>query len=246
MTNEATIEKMQIMRLTGMLSAFRSSLQTGFNRDLTTDEVVAHLIDAEWDERHNRKLARLLKLANFRYKATFEQIDFKHQRNLDKNLLLRLSAPDWINKADNLLITGPTGVGKSFVASAIGHQAALNDFKVLYFNSLKLFSKLKYAKADGTYVKELKKIKGQNLIILDDFGLHPVDEQSKLLLLELIEDRYGEKSTLVTSQFPVKDWYDIIANPTIADAILDRLVHNSHQIELEGDSMRKILNNRSG
>jgi len=240
MTNEATFEKMQQMKLTGMLHAFRQTMEPTFTKSFSVDELIAHLIDAEWEERYNRKLARLLKAANFRYKASFEQIDFSQPRQLDKNLLLRLSRCQWLNKAENVLITGATGVGKSFIASAIGHQACLEGFRVLYFNSLKLFSKLKFAKADGSYDKELNKIKKQNLLILDDFGLHPIDEQSKLILLELLEDRYGQSSTLIASQFPVESWYDVIANPTIADAILDRLVHNAHQIQLKGDSMRKI------
>jgi DNA replication protein DnaC len=246
MTNEATTEKMQLMKLNGMLNAFRMTMATGYNHDFTPDELVAHLVDAEWEERYNRKLARLLKTANFRYQATFEHIDFKPDRTMDKNLLGRLSGCDWIAKAENVLITGPTGVGKSYLACALGHQAALSSFKVLYFNCVKLFSKLKYAKADGTYAKELKKIQNQNLLILDDFGLHPIDEQSKLILLELLEDRYGENAIIITSQLPVKNWYDIIDSPTIADAILDRIVHNAYQIELDGDSMRKIQKNRSG
>lgn len=246
MTNEATLNKLQQMKLTGMLAAFRQTMASNFARNFTADELLAHLIDAEWDDRHNRKLARLLKNANFRYKASFEQIDFSQPRELDKNLLLRLSGCDWLSKAENVLITGATGVGKSFIASALGHQACLNGFKVLYFNSLKLFSKLKFAKADGTYDKELKRIQKQELLILDDFGLHPIDQQSKLLLLELLEDRYGETSTIIASQFPVKAWYDIIDSPTIADAILDRLVHNAYQIQLSGESMRKTIKTDSG
>jgi DNA replication protein DnaC len=179
-------------------------------------------------------------------KATLEQIDFQAARALDKNLTNRLATCDWITKAENVLLTGPTGIGKSYIACALGHQAALNSLKVIYFNCIKLFSKLKYAKADGTYVKELRKIQNQNLIILDDFGLHPIDEQSKLILLELLEDRYGDKSTIITSQLPVKNWYDIIDNPTIADAIVDRIVHNAYLIEMDGDSMRKKPKNRSG
>lgn len=246
MTNESTLNKMQQMKLFGMVHAFRTTMEANFAHNFTMDEFVAYLVDAEWDERYNRKLARLLKTANFRYQATFERIDFHQPRELDKNLLLRLSGCEWINKCENVLITGATGVGKSFIACALGHQACLNHYKVLYFNTLKLFSKLKYAKADGTYTKELKKIQSQNLIILDDFGLHPIDENSKLILLELLEDRYGENSTIITSQFPIKNWYDIIANPTIADAILDRLIHNSYQIELKGESMRKTIKNNSG
>jgi DNA replication protein DnaC len=246
MTNEATLEKMQSMKLHGMLHAFRTTMETGGQRDFTPDELVAHLVDAEYEDRYNRKLARLLKAANFRLKATVEQINFKAARMLDKNLITRLSTCEWITKAENVLLTGPTGVGKSYIACALGHQAALNSLKVLYFNCVKLFSKLKYAKADGTYVKELKKIQNQNLLILDDFGLHPIDEQSKLILLELLEDRYGDKSIIITSQLPVKNWYDIIDNPTIADAILDRIVHNAYQIEIDGDSMRKTVKNRSG
>ena len=239
MINESTIEKIKEMKLYGMLNAFQATMKTDVSRNFTPDEFVAHLVDSEWDERDNRRLARLLKAANFRYNVPFQQIDFTSQRNLDKNLALRLSNCDWIKKAENILITGPTGVGKSFVSCALGHQAALLGYNVLYFNCIKLFAKLKYAKADGTYEKELKKIKKQHVLILDDFGLHPIDEQSKLILLEMLEDRYGLNSMIISSQFPVQSWYDILENPTIADAICDRLIHNSYKIELEGDSMRK-------
>ena len=246
MTNEATIEKMQQMRLNGMLNAFHTTMDTTFQNNFTPDELIAHLIDAEWEDRYNRKLARSLKIANFRYKASIEQITFTQQRNLDKNMILRLSNCDYINKAENILITGPTGVGKSFIACALGNQAAISGLKVIYSNCMKLFSRLKYAKAEGNYVKELKKLQKQDLIVLDDFGLHPVDQQSKLILLELLEDRYADKSMIITSQFPVAKWYDIIENSTVADAICDRLIHNAHQIQLKGDSMRKKLKNHSG
>ena len=241
MTHEATLEKMNDMRFYGMVNAYQTTMETGFTNNFTVDEMIAHLIDAEWEDRYNRRLSRLLKTANFRYQASLQQIDFNHKRNLDKNLLLRLSDCNWLKKGDNFLITGPTGVGKSFIACAMGHQACLQGYKVIYFSAIKLFAKLKYAKADGTYLNQLTKIQKQNLIILDDFGLHPIDEQSKLILLELLEDRYENQSTIITSQLPVEHWHDLLANPTIADAICDRLVHNSYKIELKGDSMRKLL-----
>jgi DNA replication protein DnaC len=239
MTNEATIEKMNQMKLNGMAQAFRSTMQANISHNFTPDELIAHLVDAEWDERYNRKLTRSIKAASFRYQASFQQIDFIHSRNLDKNLLLRLSQCDWIEKADNILITGPTGVGKSYLACALGHQATILQYSVSYSNCIKLFSRLKFAKVDGSYDKELKKLKKKNVLILDDFGLHPIDEQSKLMLLELLEDRYAQHSMIITSQFPLKSWHEIIANPTIADAICDRLFHNAHKIDLQGESMRK-------
>jgi len=246
MTNEATIEKMNQMKLSGMGRAFHSTMETNFASGFTPDEMVAYLVDAEWEERQNRKLARILKNANFRYQASLEQIQSTPQRNLDKNLLLRLADCHWIKKGENIIITGPTGVGKSFLACALGNQAALLGVRVLYFNATKMFSKLKMAKADGTYVKELARIQKHNLLIIDDFGLHPVDEQSKLILLELLEDRYSVHSTVMTSQFPISQWHEMIANPTVADAICDRLIHNAYKIALKGESLRKSKKPHSG
>jgi DNA replication protein DnaC len=246
MTNEETLDKMQQMKLSGMSRAFQATMETSFAAEFTPDEMVAYLVDAEWDDRQNRRIARILKRANFRYQASLEQINTTTPRMLDKNLLLRLADCEWIKRSENIIITGPTGVGKSYIACALGNQAALHGIRVLYFNCIKMFSKLKMAKADGTYVKELAKIQKHYLLIIDDFGLHPLDEQSKLILLELLEDRYSNNSTIITSQFPIKDWHDIIANPTVADAICDRIVHNAYKLDLDGDSMRKHRKPRSG
>ena len=246
MTNESTLQKMIGMKFSGMAQAFSNTLKSSFRVDMTADELVAYLVDAEWEERQNRRLTRLIKGANFRLQAAIEQVYTQPVRNIDKNLLLRLSDCTWINKGENILITGPTGVGKSYIACALGNQAVHHQIRTLYFNANKMFSKLKMAKADGSYVKELSRIQKHHLLILDDFGLHPLDEQSKLILLEILEDRYSIGSTIVTSQFPISDWHNFLSNPTVADAICDRLVHNAYKIELDGESMRKRKKPDSG
>lgn len=238
----ATLEKMTELKFYGMRKAYELSMETGGARDFTTDELITWLIEAEYNDRYNRKTERLIKQARFRYQATIEQINYAPKRDLDKNLLLRLAGGDYLKKKENILITGPTGSGKSYIASALGHQACVTGHKVMYMNMAKLFAKLKMMKADGSYNREINKIQKQDLIILDDFGLHPMDQENVLSLLEVIEDRHGIRSTIITSQLPVNKWHEMLGDQTIADAILDRLVHASHRIELKGESMRKTMN----
>jgi DNA replication protein DnaC len=241
--NQATLQKLQQMKLYGMARAFTSTMEVGSKNQFTSDELLSHLVDAEWDDRHNRKLTRLLKGARFRYKASFEEINFTLKRDLDKNQLLRLSNCQWIESHKDCILTGPTGAGKSFIASALGHQACMYGFKVLYYPCSKLFAHLKLSRADGSYLKELTKILKMDVIILDDFGLEPLDAPSRLTLLEILEDRHGRKSSVFVSQLPVANWHEIIGDPTIADAICDRIIHNAHRIELKGDSVRKMYSN---
>jgi len=241
--NQATLQKLGQMKLYGMARALTNTMEAGNKSQFTADELISHLVDAEWDDRYNRKLTRLLKGARFRYNASFEEIDFIINRGLDKNQLLRLSNCQWIESHRDCIVTGPTGSGKSFIASALGHQACMYDFKVLYYPSSKLFAYLKLSRADGSYLKELKKILKMDVIILDDFGLEPLDAKSRLSLLEILEDRHGRRSSVFVSQLPVANWHEIIGDPTIADAICDRIIHNAHRIELKGDSVRKIYPN---
>lgn len=244
MNQTATMQKLEEMRFTGFVRAYREMTETSVSREFTTDEVIAHLVQAEWDDRYNRRLQRLIKNARFRYQASFEEINFSAKRNLDKNQLLRLSSCDWITKNQNLIITGSTGSGKSWIASALGHLGCQRGYKVLYKNCIKLFDELKIAKADGSYFKEMGKIEKMDVLILDDFGLKPLDGNQKLMLLEIIEDRHGRKSTIITSQLPVNQWHEFIKEDTIADSFLDRLVHSSHRIEFKAEeSMRKIYKN---
>lgn len=237
--NTATLEKMSKMRLFGMQRAFRSSLESPRQDPLTADEMAALLIDSEWDDRHNRAIERSTKNARFRYKSTIEQLDYDSSRGLDKNQVHRLAEGHYIREKQTLLITGPTGTGKSFLSSALGHQACQQGFKVLYANTLRLFAQLKMAKADGSGLRELAKIEKQDLLILDDFGIQPFDQPSRSALMEIIEDRHGKRATVITSQLPVNKWYEVIGETTIADAILDRLVNNALRIELKGESLRR-------
>jgi len=207
---------------------------------MTGDELVNMLVQSEWEERENRKFNRHLRLAKFRYSSTVEEVDFTANRGLDKNQFLRLAEGGFIAKKENLLITGATGVGKSYLASALGHQACQLGYRTLYFNTQKLFSRLKMLKADGSYVREIAKMERADLLVMDDFGMQPLDNGSRMILLEIIEDRHGRKSTLIASQLPVAKWYEIIGDSTIADAVLDRMVHTAHRIELKGESLRKL------
>ena len=229
---------MRQMRLLGMAKAFTLTLESGKNEKFTPDEMVTHLVDSEWDERYNRKLDRTVQAARFRYKASIEQISYEDGR-MDKNQVLRLAACEFIKQSENIIITGSTGIGKSFIASALGHQACSLGYRVLYQHSAKLFGRMKIAKADGTYIKELARIERQHILIIDDFGIQPLDTQSRSMLMEIIEDRHGKASTIITSQVPISKWHEIIGEQTIADAILDRIVHDAHRIEMKGDSLRK-------
>ncbi len=238
--NSTVLNKMSHMKFYGMQQAYKTLLDTNQHHSLTNDEIVSMLVQAEWEDRENRKINRYIKTARFRYGANVEDVDFTTKRGLDKTQLLRLADCSFIQKKETLLITGSTGAGKSYIASALGHQACLQGYKTLYFNAQKLFPQLNIFKADGTYLKQISRIERHDLLIIDDFGLKPLDANSRMMLLEIIEDRHGRRSTIISSQLPVSQWYEIIGDSTVADAILDRMVHASHRIELKGESMRKM------
>ena len=239
MSQNQTITKFNQMKLFGMVRAYEIIKSTRQSGNMTDEELIGHIVEAEWDDRQNQRLSRLIKSAKFRYQACIEEIAFTQDRNLDKSSLLRLAGCDYLEKKENIIITGSTGVGKSHIASALGNQACMKGYKTIYCNVGKLLSSLKMKRSDGSYLREIEKLERQDLLILDDFGLAQLDTQNRLDLLEIIEDRHGKKSTIITSQLPVPKWHDVIADSTIADAILDRLVHNAYRIELKGASLRK-------
>lgn len=236
--NAATLDKMRKMKFFGMYRTFKLSLEEGTSSS-TPDEMIASLIEAEWDDRHNRAIVRQIRNARFRYKAAIEEVNYTANRTLDRNQVMRFAECSFIDKQENILITGSTGIGKSYIASAIGHQACSLGYKVLYYNTQKLFGRLKMAKADGSYIREIAKIERQHLLILDDFGMQPFDAASRAALMELIEDRHGKSSTIITSQLPVSKWYEVIGEKTVADAVLDRVLQQAHRLELKGESMRR-------
>jgi DNA replication protein DnaC len=237
--NTNTLDKMRKMKFFGMFRAFKASLEANQLQNYTADELIANMVEAEWDDRQNRRIERGLLNARFRYKASVEDLYYHANRNIDRNQMMRLAECNFINRNENLLITGSTGIGKSYIASALGHQACMLGYRVLYANTPKLFAKLKMAKADASYIKEITKIERQHLLILDDFGIQPFDTQSRQSLMEIIEDRHGKSSIIITSQLPVNKWYEVIGEKTIADAILDRIIHDAHRMELKGESLRK-------
>jgi DNA replication protein DnaC len=233
------LTRMQQLRLSGMYRAFEGIISTNNYEQLSNDDCLNILLQAEWEDRENKKIDRNLHNARFRYRASMEEIDFSHPRNLDKTQLLRLTDCSFITREENIIITGPTGVGKSYLASAIGHQACRLGYKVIYFNTQKLFNLLRMSKADESYLRETRKIEKQHLLILDDFGLQPLDAQTRMMLLEIIEDRHNLKSTIISTQLPISNWYETIGDSTVADAIMDRMLEKAVRIELKGESLRK-------
>jgi DNA replication protein DnaC len=239
MNQNSTIEKMKNLRLFGMAETYHQSLQEHLYQDYTVDQFTALLVDQEWEERQNRRVKSLVKQASFRSQISSHDIDYTTSRNLDKNQFERLLGLNFLKQAENIIFTGLTGVGKSYLAQAIGVAACQMLYKVQYYNTARLMEQVKIAKLDGTYVKLLKRIQKMDLLILDDFGLNPFDQYARQALMDILEDRYSKSSTIVVSQIPVAQWHGIIGEGTIADAILDRLVHVSHRVSLEGESLRK-------
>jgi DNA replication protein DnaC len=237
---EATKEKLVRMKLHGMSNAYSALLEKNAHQSLTIDELLATLVESEWSERSTRKYTMRVNQAKLRYPASFEQIDFAGERKSEKTLLQRLSIGDWIRKKENIVITGPTGVGKSFIACAFGQRACSQEWRVMYYATTKLFAAIDMARADKSQVRLINKIRKQDVLILDDFGLEQIAGDNRLRLFEILEDRYGCGSTVIVSQVPPEKWHDIIKDKTIADAICDRLLHNAHRIKLQGDSYRKV------
>lgn len=239
MNNNQTIERLKQMRLGAMASLHYQHIKDNRIENLTADEYLALLTDHQWEERLNNKIDRLIRQARFRERASVADIEYNQQRNLDKNMFTRLATLDFIKRKENIIITGASGTGKSYLAQALGYQACLMEYKVLYENTAKLIGKLKLSKIDGTYLKELSRLIRMDILILDDFGLHAFDNQAREILLDIIDERHNQASTIVSSQIPVSAWYELIGEQTIADAVLDRIVNTSHRIILKGDSLRK-------
>lgn len=242
MLTHPTLDKMEQLKLFGMAKAFREQFQNQQAAELSFEERLGLLVDREMSERENKRLATRLKTAKLRLTAVVEDVDFRQARGLDKALFLSLASNQWIAEHLNILITGPTGVGKSYLACALAHKACRDGHVVLYHRLPQLLEELALSHHDGRYRRMMKALLKAELLVLDDFGLAALTTEQQRDLLEIIEDRYDRRSTLVTSQLPVKHWPDILTEPTLADAIMDRLVHNAYKIELKGggDSMRKI------
>jgi len=239
MLTHPIMEKLQVMKFDGMRKAFEEQLQMADIEKMTFEERFGLLVDREKTERENRRLKTRLYKARLRLAASIEDIDFHHPRGLDKELILSLASCQWIRAHHNVFITGPTGVGKSYLACALAQKACREGYSALYLRVPKLFTDLDLAKGDGRYGKLLSGFAKTNLLVLDDWGLSKLNKEQQRDFLEIIEDRCNLQSTVITSQLPVSNWHEIIGNPTMADAILDRMVHNAYKIDLKGGSMRK-------
>ena len=236
---EQTLEKLDAMRLHGMAKALRQWLDQPKEKDIAPADLVGLLADAEWLYRENRKLDIRLRNAKLKQPACVEDIDYSHARGLSKNVVLDLASSRWVQAHQNIILTGPTGVGKSYLACALGQKACRDGFTVVYRRATRLFDELAQARGDGTYPHLLRRLAKAQVLILDDFGLEPLGAQQRKELLEILDDRYKTNSTIVTGQLEPKDWHAIIGDATLADAICDRLLHNGHRLVLKGPSRRK-------
>jgi len=240
---EATIEKLIAMKLSGMAEGLQEQISNHAYKDLSFEERLGMLVDKEKLARENRQLKILLSHAHLRHhNACFEDIDFRTRRGLSKDVILKLSQNEWIRSNQNIIIVGPTGSGKTYIACALGNSAVRQGIHTTYIRLPRLAQELKIAKADGSFVKFLGRLQRIRLLIIDDWGINPFTDEERRGFLEIMEDRYNVRSTIIASQFPIDTWHDIIGEPTLADAICDRIVHNAHKIILKGgeDSMRKI------
>jgi len=239
MLNTPTLEKLHSLRLLGMARSLEEQLASTEYNDLGFEERLGLMVDRESTERTNCRFKTRLTQAHLRHRASLEDIDYRSPRGLDKSLMKSLATCAWIKNHHNLLISGPTGAGKSFIACALAHRACLEGYRVFYVRFSRLFQDLSLGRGDGRYPKIIQSVVKPQLLILDDFGLSALGDSDRSDLLEILEDRHGLASTVVTSQFPVSSWHELIGNPTLADAILDRLIHDSYKITLKGESMRK-------
>jgi DNA replication protein DnaC len=239
MNENNTVEKMRRMNLKAMAGLYHQCLNRPDDKNYTTDEFLTLLIDTEWEHRQKNRIDNLIKQAGFKHVASASNIDYQSSRNLDRNVVERLLTLQFLSKSENIIITGPTGSGKSYLAQCLGVQACQMLHRTIYFPSSRFLDKVKLAKLDGSYSKMIKTIGKAPLLILDDFLLTPVDQTGRSALLDLVEERYDKAATIIATQIPVAEWHGLIGESTVADAILDRLVYSSHRIELTGESLRK-------
>lgn len=240
MLTNPTLNQMQALGLAGMAAAWRELAEQDSTRELGRDEWLGLMLDREVALRADKRVRNRLAAAKLRFpEASIEDIDFATPRGLDRRNMMALAQGEWLKAHENLIVTGQTGTGKSWLACAIGRQTARLDYSVLYVRAPRLFEDLALARLDGRFPRLIDKLTRVQLLILDDFGTHSLSDQQRFHLFEIVEERYRRKSTIITAQTPVAKWHDLIAEPTVADAILDRIVHNAHRIELQGDSMRR-------
>lgn len=241
MNKQITLDHLAQLKLDGMLQAYQAVLAMPIQNQPSLNQFMARLAEAELQSRATKRTELYLRQSKLRYNAILEQVHCNAQRNLSQEKLMMIADCSFIERAENLLITGSTGCGKSYLACAIGRQACTLGYRTLYFGINRFLEKISLSKLDGTYVKLLNQVQKAQLIIIDDFGLHPLDGVTRLALLQMLEDRYGIKSTIITSQLPVAKWFEYIGESTVADAIMDRLAVNAHRFELKGESLRKKI-----